>query len=119
MKHSSKIFVICLLSVLLVLVASCSQPTPETIVETVVETVVVETEKEVTVVETVEVEKEVEVIKTVEVEKEVIKEVQPIIYNSYRSDPEVRRVDEMLVEMFNAQGADSGYQRLVGRARLE
>jgi len=102
MKHSSKVFVICLLSVLLVLVASCSQPTPETVVETVVETVIVETEKEVTVVETVEVEKEVTVVETVEVEKEVIKEVQPIIYNSYRSDPEVRRVDEMLVEMFNA-----------------
>jgi len=66
---------------------------------------VVETEKEVTVVETVEVEVEKEVVKEVEVEveKEVVKAVQPIIYNSYRSDPEVRRVDEMLVEMFNEQ----------------
>lgn len=78
---------------------------PETV--TVVETVVVEkeVEKEVKVVETVEVEKEVIVEK--EVEKEVIKEVRPVIYNSYNSDPEPRRVDEMLVEMFNEQNPDT------------
>jgi len=102
-KHLSKVIAICLLLVTLVLliVACGAQPTPETIIETVV----VETEKEVTVVETVEVEVEKEVVKEVEVEveKEVVKAVQPIIYNSYRSDPEVRRVDEMLVEMFNEQ----------------
>ena len=43
--------------------------------------------------------KEVEV----EVEKEVIKEVQPIIYNSNRSDPDVRALDEKLVALFNEQ----------------
>jgi multiple sugar transport system substrate-binding protein/raffinose/stachyose/melibiose transport system substrate-binding protein len=92
-------------------IAACgAQPTPETI--TVVETVVVEKEGEtVTVVETVVVEKEVEVekevIKEVEVEKEVVKAVRPIIYNSYNSDPEPRRIDEMLVEMFNEQNPET------------
>ncbi|RMF03997.1 MAG: carbohydrate ABC transporter substrate-binding protein [Chloroflexi bacterium] len=89
-------------------IAACgAQPTPETV--TVVETVVVEKEvqKEVKVVETVEVEKEVKVVETVEVEKEVVKAVRPIIYNSYNSDPEPRRVDEMLVQMFNEQHPDT------------
>jgi multiple sugar transport system substrate-binding protein/raffinose/stachyose/melibiose transport system substrate-binding protein len=49
-------------------------------------------------------------VKEVEVEKEVVKEVQPIMYNSYRSDPEVRRVDEMLVEMFNEQNPENPVQ---------
>lgn len=107
MKHLSKVTAICLLLVAVVLlIAACgAQPTPETIVETVV----VETEKEVIVVETVEVEKEVvkEVVKEVEVEKEVVKAVRPIIYNSYNSDPEPRRLDEMLVEIFNEQNPDT------------
>lgn len=104
MKHFSKVAAICLLLVTLVLlvVACGAQPEPQTVVETVV----VEKEKEVKVVETVEVEVEKEVIKEVEVEKEVVKTVQPIIYNSYRSDPEVRRVDEMLVEMFNQKNPE-------------
>jgi multiple sugar transport system substrate-binding protein/raffinose/stachyose/melibiose transport system substrate-binding protein len=104
MKHLAKVTAICLLLVTLVLlvVACGAQPEPQTVVETVV----VEKEKEVTVIETVEVEVEKEVVKEVEVEKEVIKAVQPIIYNSYRSDPEVRRVDEMLVEMFNEKNPE-------------
>jgi multiple sugar transport system substrate-binding protein/raffinose/stachyose/melibiose transport system substrate-binding protein len=53
----------------------------------------------VTVVETVEVE-------TI-VEKEVIKEVSPIIYNSNRSDPDVRAMDEKLVALFNEMNPDT------------
>ena len=59
------------------------------------------------VVQTVVVEKEVTVVETVEVEKEVVKTVRPVIYNSYQSDPEPRRVDEMLVQMFNEQNPDT------------
>ena len=87
MKHLPKGLTILLTIVILGLLAACAAPAqPQTVVETVV------------------VEKEVEV------EKQVIKEVQPIIYNSYRSDPEVRRVDEMLVEMFNEQNPETPVQ---------
>jgi len=84
MTRFSKAMAICLIMIMLsVLVAACgAEPTPVTVVETVI----------------------------VETEKEVIKEVQPIIYNSYRSDPEVRRVDEMLVGMFNEQNPDTPVQ---------
>ncbi len=112
MFSKSKLLVLLVSAVILVIIAACGgpPPTPETI--TVIETVIVEKEGEiVTVVETVEVEVEVEkivevekeVIKEVEVEKEVevVKAVRPIIYNSYNSDPEPRRLDELLVEMFN------------------
>jgi multiple sugar transport system substrate-binding protein/raffinose/stachyose/melibiose transport system substrate-binding protein len=89
----------------LVTVACGGAAQPETI--TVVETVVVEKEVEVEkeVIKEVEVEKEV--IKEVEVEKEVLKEVNPIAYNSMHGDPEPRRVDEMLVEMFNEQNPET------------
>lgn len=106
MSKYSKLFMLLLASVLLALLAACggaAQPETITVVETVVVEKEVEVEKEVTVVETVEVEKEV--IK--EVEKEVIKEVSPVIYASYNSDPEPRRVDEMLVQMFNEQNPDT------------
>ncbi len=89
MKHLSKGLTIVLTIVILGLLAACAAPAPAQ-PQTVVETVVVE--------------------KEVEVEKEVIKEVKPIIYNSYRSDPEVRRVDEMLVEMFNEQNPETPAQ---------
>lgn len=46
-------------------------------------------------------------VETVVVEKEVVKTVRPVIYNSYQSDPEPRRVDEMLVQMFNEQNPDT------------
>jgi multiple sugar transport system substrate-binding protein/raffinose/stachyose/melibiose transport system substrate-binding protein len=61
----------------LVVLSACVAATPQTV----------------TVVETVEVE-------TV-VEKEVIKEVSPVIYNSYNSDPLPRALDEKFVELFN------------------
>ncbi len=61
----------------------------------------------ITVVETVVVEKEVEKEVIKEVEKEVVKAVRPIIYNSYNSDPEPRRIDELLVKMFNEQNPDT------------
>jgi len=102
MKNPSKSLVLFIMAVILVLISSCATATPETIVETVV------VEKEgATVVETVVVQVEGEtIVETVE----VIKEVQPIIYNSYRSDPEVRRVDELLVEMFNEQNPETPAQ---------
>lgn len=111
MSKFSKPLVFLVSAVTLALLAACgAAATPETI--TVVETVVVEKEGEtVTVVETVEVEKvvevEKEVEKVVEVEKEVIKEVRPIIYNSYNSDPEPRRLDEMFVQLFNEQNPET------------
>jgi len=108
MSKISKALVLLMSMAVMAAIAACgAQPTPETV--TVVETVVVEKEvqKEVKVVETVEVEKEVKVVETVEVEKEVVKAVRPIIYNSYNSDPEPRRVDEMLVQMFNEQHPDT------------
>ncbi|MCP4195556.1 MAG: carbohydrate ABC transporter substrate-binding protein [Proteobacteria bacterium] len=81
MKHTSKGLTILLAVMVLGLLAACAAPAqPATVVETVV------------------------------VEKEVIKEVQPVIYNSYRSDPEVRRVDEMLVGMFNEQNPETPIQ---------
>ena len=94
MRNIFKAVVLFMSVAALAAVAACgAQPTPETV--TVVETVVVEkeVEKEVTIVETVE----------VEVEKEVLKTVRPIMFNSYNGDPEPRRVEEMLVEMFNEQ----------------
>ncbi len=101
MKNLSKTLVLFIMAVILVLGSSCAQPTPETVVETVV------VEKEVKVVETVEVVKEVEV----EVEKEVVKAVQPIIYNSYRTNTtDERRVDELLVEMFNEENPNNPVQ---------
>jgi len=101
MKNPSKSLVLFIMAVILVLGSSCAQPTPETVVETVV------VEKEVQVVETVEVVKEVEV----PVEIEVIKEVQPIIYNSYRTNTtDERRVDELLVEMFNEENPNNPVQ---------
>lgn len=87
MKHLPKGLTIVLTIVILGLLAACAAPAPAQ-PQTVVETVIVEKE----------------------VETEVIKEVQPIIYNSYRSDPEVRRVDEMLVEMFNEQNPETPVQ---------
>lgn len=105
MKHFSKVVMLLLLVVMAVLIVACgAQPAPETVVETVV----VETEKEVKVVETVEVEKEV--VKEVEVEKEVVKEVQPVIYTSYRSNTAERAVDEMMVELYNQQNPDNPVQ---------
>jgi hypothetical protein len=99
MQNIYKVVGLFLSIAVLATIAACgAQPTPETI--TVVETVEVEKE----VIKEVEVEKEV--IKEVEVEKEVVKTVRPIIYNSYNSDPEPRRVDEMMVEMFNEQNPD-------------
>jgi multiple sugar transport system substrate-binding protein/raffinose/stachyose/melibiose transport system substrate-binding protein len=112
MRNIYKAVVLFMSVAALAAVAACgAQPTPETV--TVVETVVVEkeVEKEVTVVETVEVEKEV--VKEVEVEKEVLKEVRPIMFNSYNGDPEPRRVEEMLVEMFNEQHPETPVDRSV------
>jgi multiple sugar transport system substrate-binding protein/raffinose/stachyose/melibiose transport system substrate-binding protein len=102
--NNKTIWVILSLFVLGALIlTACAQPTPETVVETVV------VEKE--VIETVEVEKEVKVIETVEVEKEVVKAVQPIIYNSYRTNTtDERRVDELLVEMFNEENPNNPVQ---------
>ncbi len=100
MKNNSKVVIVLLAIVALSLIAACvpAQPAPVTVVETVV----VEKEGEtITVVETVEVEK------IVEVEKEVFKEVSPVAYNSMHGDPEPRRVDEMLVQMFNEQNPDT------------
>jgi len=115
MSKFSKILILLISAATLAAVAACgAAPTPETI--TVVETVVVEVEKEgetITVIETVEVEKvvevevEKEVIKEVEVEKEVIKETVPIFYNSNRSDPAVRALDEKLVAMFNEMNPET------------
>lgn len=99
MKNFPKFLVIIATGlVLAVLAAACGAAQPETV--TIVETVIVEQEGEtVTIVETVEVE--VEKVVEKEVEKEVIKEVDPVIYNSYNSDPEPRALDEKLVAMFN------------------
>ena len=120
----SKGLIVLLILVALALLAACGGAAqPETV--TVVETVVVEKEvdKEVKVVETVEVEvekvveveKEVEVEKVVEVEveKEVLKEVNPVTYNSMHGDPEPRRVDEMLVQMFNEQNPETPVQQSI------
>jgi peptide/nickel transport system substrate-binding protein len=65
--------ILIVVSMFVLLVSACG-PTPEP--QVIKETVVVETEKEVTVVETVEVEKEVTVVETVEVEVEVPVEVE-------------------------------------------
>ena len=105
MKSYYKALVLLMSVAALAVIAACgAAPEPQTV--TVVETVIVEKEGEtVTVVETVEVEKEV--IKEVEVEKEVIKEVRPIIYNSNRSDPDVRAMDEKLVALFNEMNPEN------------
>jgi multiple sugar transport system substrate-binding protein/raffinose/stachyose/melibiose transport system substrate-binding protein len=76
--------------------AQCGAPPTPEVIEKVV---TVEVEKEVEKVVTVEVEKEV--VKEVEVEKEVVKEIAPVIYNSYNSDPDPRALDEKLVALFN------------------
>ncbi len=86
-----------MLATVAIVAAQCgAQPTPETVtvIQTVEKTVIQTVEK--TVIQTVE----KEVIKTVEVQKEVIKNVQPVIYNSNASDPEPRKVDDELVKMF-------------------
>ncbi len=72
----TRVFLILALVLILGVVASCAQPTPE-VVEKVVK-------------ETVEVEKVVE--------KPVAKQI--VIYNSYMSDPEPRAADAELVKMF-------------------
>ena len=106
MSKYSKPLVFLVSVITLALLAACgAAATPETI--TIVETV--EVEKEVKVVETVEVEKEV----VKEVEKEVVVEAQPVIYNSYQGDPEPRRVDEMLVQMFNERNPDTPIQHSI------
>ncbi len=97
------LLIIVTLSLLAVACGGAAQP--ETV--KVVETVVVEKEKEVKVIETVEVEKVVEK----EVEKEVLKEVNPIAYNSMHGDPEPRRVDEMLVQMFNERNPETPVEK--------
>jgi len=105
-KYSKGLVILLTITILGLLAVACGGAAqPETV--TVVETVVVEkeVEKEVRVVETVEVEKEV--IKEVEVEKEVLKTVNPVAYNSMHGDPEPRRVDEMLVQMFNERNPDT------------
>ena len=93
MKNYSKGLIILLAILILSLLAACVPAQPVTV----------------TVVETVEVEKVVEVEKEVvkEVEKEVFKEVNPVTYNSYQGDPAPRRVDEMLVQMFNERNPDT------------
>ncbi len=60
MKHKRSLFSLVLLAIVLVLLAACSQPTPEVRVEKVKETVVVEKPVEKVVKETVVVEKEKE-----------------------------------------------------------
>ncbi len=82
---------IVVVAALAALAACGAAPTPETI----------------TKIETVVVTQEVEKIVTKEVEKEVIKEVSPVIYTSYNGDPEPRRVDELLVKMFNDKNPDT------------
>lgn len=72
-----KLLLLLLSAVMLIIIAACGGAAPE--------------------VETIEVVKEVE----------VIKEVAPIIYNSYNSDPEPRRFDEQLVTMFNEMNPDT------------
>jgi ABC-type glycerol-3-phosphate transport system substrate-binding protein len=91
MKNNSKVVIVLLAIVALSLIAACVpvQPAPMTVVETV------------------------EVEKVVEVEKEVIKEVNPVIYNSYNGDPEPRRVDEMLVQMFNERNPETPIQHSI------
>ncbi|RME49762.1 MAG: carbohydrate ABC transporter substrate-binding protein [Caldilineae bacterium] len=113
MKGFAKTLLILLtLAILSGLVIACgAQPTPETI--TKVETVVVEKEKVVTQEVEKVVTKEVEKVVTKEVEKEVVKEVRPIVYNSYNGDPEPRRVDEMLVQMFNEQHPETPVQHSI------
>ncbi len=115
-KWSKGLIVVLAITILSLLIVACgAQPAPETV--TVVETVVVEKEVEVEkeVIKEVEVEKEV--IKEVEVEKEVVKEVvkaaNEVTYNSYNGDPEPRRVDEMLVAMFNEQNPETPVQQSI------
>ncbi|RME78362.1 MAG: carbohydrate ABC transporter substrate-binding protein [Chloroflexi bacterium] len=109
MKRYAKMLSILLtIAVLSGLAIACgAQPTPETV--TKVETVVVEKEKVVTQEVEKVVTKEVEKV----VEKEVVKDVNPIIYNSYNGDPEPRRVDEMLVQMFNEQHPETPVQHSI------
>ena len=99
---------------LLMLVAACQ---PQVITETVeVTRVVTETE---TVIEEVEVVKEVEVEKVVEVEKEVeveverVVEVNPVVFNSYSSDPAARAFEEKMVAAYTAANPNSPVQHTI------
>lgn len=100
---SKKIFLILTIFFVLGLVAACGgpAPTPETV--TVVETVIVETEKEVTVVETVEVEKEVTVVETVEVEKEVQVSGKTIQFWSTEVQPARAEATQAILDRFEEQ----------------
>lgn len=76
MERKKSFLIIAMLIIATMILAACAQEAAEPETVTVVETV------------------------------EVITEVSPVIYNSYSSDPEPRRVDEMLVEMYNEQNPD-------------
>ncbi len=109
MSNFSKKFVILLAVAMLALLAAQCGGQPQ-VVEKIVEKEVTKiVEKEVTK----EVEKIVEKEVTKEVEKEVVKNVKPIIYNSNNSDPNVRKVDEMLVKMFNEKNPDFPIQHSI------
>ncbi len=97
MNNFSKGLTILLAIVILSSLAACVAAQPQTV----------------TVVETVVVEKEVEKVVEKEVEKEVVTAAEPIIYNSYNGDPEPRRVDEMLVEMFNEAHPETPVQHSI------
>lgn len=113
MKISRKhIITIIALLALTMLIAACGGETPAP------EPEIVEVTRVVT--ETVEVEGAAVEVTRVVVETETVTETvteivnaQPIVYNSYNGDPEPRRVDEMMVAMWNEQHPEQPIQHSI------
>jgi len=119
MRNSyKKLFLMLSLLILAVAIAACSaQEAEPEVVEVEVTRIVTETitEKGETVEVTrvvVETETVTEVVTEVVTEQEFIA-AEPIIYNSYNSDPEPRLVDEKLVDMWNEANPDKQLQHSI------
>ncbi len=107
----SPALVLAALTLLSVVIVACQ---PQVVTETVEVTRVV-TETVVEEGQTVEVTRVVTEVETVTetVVEERVEVVQPIVYNSYTSDPEPRRLDEMLVALYNEQNPDKPVQHSI------
>jgi ABC-type glycerol-3-phosphate transport system substrate-binding protein len=115
MNKSQKILtIVIMLFVFAALLVACGgQPAEPEVVEVEVTRVVTETvTEEGETVEVTRVVTETETVTEVVTETEIV-QAQPIIYNSYNSDPEPRAVDEKLVAMWNEANPDKPLQHSI------
>ena len=115
MRNSHKrLFVVFFLLILAAAFAACSseEATPEVVEVTRVVTETVVEEGETIEVTRVVVETETVTEVVTETETEFVA-AEPIIYNSYNGDPEPRRVDELMVAMWNEANPEQQIQHSI------